>query len=327
MHWLNDRNAGYGDLYSLCKVKNFNEKLPPRFNISELPKNDADIYLIGDSFSGIARDFKHLPIQLGEKTGKKVDAIIASDVDIRFFYPQNYPRLIHSSRTRRKIVIIECVERQILTYYQNFTNYKPEEFVSTPYAKISELANKINIHLFSQAGAFYQFFFLNSPGFSSVTEFWNTFKFNRFGTIAKETPVYSKNPPFIFYFEDTKKDLVKSFYANHSDSVIKKTAENIAHIGKILHENFNAELIFIPVPNKYTIYHKFVNNDSYDQFLPKLQTALELRGVVVVDLYHPFVNSNELLYYPTDTHWNRRGIQIAVEQTKKTLDRISINQN
>ena len=52
-------------------------------------------------------------------------------------------------------------------------------------------------------------------------------------------------------------------------------------------------MIFMPIPSKYTIYHKLMNNDEYNNFLPLLYEGLEKRGIPVVKLYEDY-NKAEL---------------------------------
>ena len=62
-----------------------------------------------------------------------------------------------------------------------------------------------------------------------------------------------------------------------------------------------------------------VNNDSYNDFIPKLQDELRKHNIQFIDLYNEFVSSKVILYYGTDTHWNRKGVDLAL---KLTLDKI-----
>jgi hypothetical protein len=68
----------------------------------------------------------------------------------------------------------------------------------------------------------------------------------------------------------------------------------------------------MPIPNKYTLYHKFINNDAYNDFLPRLFAELDKRHICYIDVYHEFKNNSDTLYFGTDTHWNSKGIDIAL---------------
>ncbi len=70
---------------------------------------------------------------------------------------------------------------------------------------------------------------------------------------------------------------------------------------------------------KDSIYHKFVHNDVYDNFLPRLCNETERRGVRTIRLYERFVDSKEILYFPTDSHWIGAGVNIALEVATRVL--------
>ncbi|MGD2035569.1 MAG: hypothetical protein PVF73_10965, partial [Bacteroidales bacterium] len=74
---------------------------------------------------------------------------------------------------------------------------------------------------------------------------------------------------------------------------------------------YNMELVYLPLPAKYTLYHNIINDDTYNGLLPKIFNGLDDRGVRYVNIYNEFKNSDTLLYYRTDSHWNEKGIEIA----------------
>ena len=52
----------------------------------------------------------------------------------------------------------------------------------------------------------------------------------------------------------------------------------------------------------------------------RLEAGLQERGVPYVSLINDYMNSDEVLYYGTDTHWNAKGEKIALEKTLKILN-------
>ncbi len=100
---------------------------------------------------------------------------------------------------------------------------------------------------------------------------------------------------------------------------IESYASNLATLADNLKETFNLEMIFMAVPNKYTLYSGKVNNDLYKGFIPDLQDALDRKGVKYVDLYSNFSKASEVLYYGTDTHWNKLGVDRALELTLASM--------
>jgi hypothetical protein len=75
--------------------------------------------------------------------------------------------------------------------------------------------------------------------------------------------------------------------------------------------------IFVPVPTKYTIYHDYADSESvYNDFLPILCQRLDENGVYCINLYPLFMSRrDEVLYWSDDTHWNEKGLQLAVDAT------------
>ena len=75
------------------------------------------------------------------------------------------------------------------------------------------------------------------------------------------------------------------------------------------------------IPSKYTVYHTLVNEDAYNDFLPRLYAGLEARGVPYIPLYDDFMQAKVegWIYYGTDTHWTPKGLDIALEKTLDVL--------
>ncbi len=67
-------------------------------------------------------------------------------------------------------------------------------------------------------------------------------------------------------------------------------------------------MVFMAIPSKYTIYHTLINDDPYNDFLPRLYAGLEGAGYPCIRLYEDFMNADEVLYYGTDTHWTGKGL-------------------
>jgi hypothetical protein len=63
-----------------------------------------------------------------------------------------------------------------------------------------------------------------------------------------------------------------------------------------------------------------VDNHPYNNFLPRLYKELDKRHVRYVNLYHEFISSTDILYYGTDTHWNKKGVDRALELTLEKMD-------
>jgi hypothetical protein len=77
--------------------------------------------------------------------------------------------------------------------------------------------------------------------------------------------------------------------------------------------------VFLPVPAKQTLYAEDV--DSYTRnFIATLVARLRAEGVDAVDLATPFqAQKDNGLYFPYDTHWNKKGTALAAEVIAKQI--------
>lgn len=85
-------------------------------------------------------------------------------------------------------------------------------------------------------------------------------------------------------------------------------------------------LVVVMVPDKEQVYRELIPPRELEgRELPPscfwtLEERLRAEGIPVVNLLRPFrarAERGELLYWADDTHWNERGIQIAVDETWK----------
>ncbi|MCX6164502.1 MAG: hypothetical protein NTU73_06515, partial [Ignavibacteriae bacterium] len=302
-------NFEYGDLYLLNLIDNFKVPTPPLDDeyYKSVPKsdiNEVDILTFGDSFFAEGARVKNVPARLADTLKKKV-FFGRSDNILNFLEEQNY------QKKDRKYLILEIVERGIpgtFTDYQNILK-KKNNIISN----IIETVMPINLEQ--------RYTFLFQKGFLThyIYKELATLKFSIFGYITSITPVYKKDPPWLFYYMDVN-DKKTSFYYKFSDDEIKTICDNISDLSIQLKNSYNLDLILLPVPNKYTIYHKLLNNDEYNNFLPRIYSELKKGNVKVCEVYDLFMKSDKELYYPTDTHWNDEGVKIAVTELLKMIN-------
>lgn len=85
----------------------------------------------------------------------------------------------------------------------------------------------------------------------------------------------------------------------------------------------NARFIFVPAPNKSTVYPEYMP-DSYKVLpregdLERLYTALDRENVTHTALSSLFAASDEILYHKTDSHWNNLGAAMASREILQLL--------
>lgn len=135
--------------------------------------------------------------------------------------------------------------------------------------------------------------------------------------------VHSEEPPMIFLDGDINFDKYAA-----EDKQVNTIADRVASIRDLLKNKYNVELIFVIIPNKYSIYNDFIEGSfRADNFLLKLSEKLEKLSVRNIDLYSKYVkyrneDDSELLYYSDDTHYTKRGKFILVDEIVKKVEDI-----
>ncbi len=181
---------------------------------------------------------------------------------------------------------------------------------------------KIEYRWFTKTELNYAFFLKNNLLTESLVDAWYTMLFRVFGKISDLTPVYSLDPPFLFNRPQVVKNRPSGYFYYHSDSLIARIADNIKAISDSLSHMYNLELVFMPVPNAFTIHHDLVTDYPYDNYLPRLCTALEERGVHTIRLYETFKDPPEFIYHPSDTHLNELGVSMMLDVMVARLEEL-----
>lgn len=125
-------------------------------------------------------------------------------------------------------------------------------------------------------------------------------------------------PEIIFYQGDAANEPVP-------EELIESTARTFASYRDAV-TKLGARFVFMPIPNKETIYYDQLPKKQKSVFLEQLTARLRERGVEVVDLTAPYFeyrekNPGSLLYDPEDVHWNAAGIRVAAAALQKHLEK------
>jgi hypothetical protein len=302
----------YGDLFYSNSINHFKVDFPKpvrKYRLSE--KNprvtDADILTFGDSFF----DFSFhttFPERLSDTLNKKVYSFVTQDPLMSnpfcILNEASFPRL-----EKPRPVIFETIERNI-----------PAKFATSYNTGCKD--NSIKVSLYNTVHGFifkhnseqlYSLLLKRGYLIHNIYSFFVTLRFDWFGYISPMTGKYKmQKDPWLFYSKEYGNE-PGGFYYHYTDNEIKTFAGNILLLSRNLKENYNLELIFMPVPNKYSIYHKMINNDQYNNFLPDLYAELDQLNIRYINLYKEFTVSNDTLYYGTDTHWNKKGLDKALD--------------
>lgn len=319
--WVTSGDYRYGDLYRFSKIGRFKPPAPlpegkfgneDSFDQGKQEPNQEDSILLGDSFSFC--DFGETPfhMQLQQKLGGSIFSV--GNHHHGSFWENPYLLLeSQTNRTRvQRVLVYEIVERSIPWQFANPISTKELAQGRTKASFVRSLWGEFRNSMFLNSETRHETLLKHGIVTSAAIGFWNTAVFELFRQMPGETPLYSLKPPFLFY-----QDEVACFQSVHDEKLVAKLADNIALLDRNLQERFGCTLVFVPIPDKISLYSRYAFDKPYDDFLPHLCSALKTRGVRTVELLPLFQKQNELLYWPTDTHWNNHGIRIAVEQTLK----------
>lgn len=107
--------------------------------------------------------------------------------------------------------------------------------------------------------------------------------------------------------------------------------KNAVHNLKIMKsyvESKGAEFVVMIVPNKNTLYGKYMPVYQWkgegESNLDRIQSLLGDAGITYVDLLKAFEAEDEVLYYKEDSHWTNKGAALAY---KKIMESISGKEN
>jgi hypothetical protein len=306
-------NTKYGELYYFSMIRYFREiNLPPfsrKFEDSEKHASitDCDILTFGDSFFEFSR-IKQFPEHIADDFGKKVH-YVNNDFPLQYLADHNY----HD--TLPKLVIFERVERYIPVAFAKEHNISQSG--SSKKTQAGSIIDYFATRVFQRKSEqLYDVMLKRSKFTTDVYSFISTLKFDLFGYISEKTPVYKieKDGSWLFYHDQVNGERT-SFYYQFTQEQIDSICNNMADLAIKLKEYYNMELVYLPLPARYTLYHTVLNQDEYNNLLPRLYEGLDKRGVKFIKLFDDFLNSGEFLYYRTDEHWNRNGLDIAYKKT------------
>lgn len=103
---------------------------------------------------------------------------------------------------------------------------------------------------------------------------------------------------------------------------LKRTKDNIVSFKKYC-DSLHIDFLFLPMPNKATVYYDLVPYKEQPKYVFKLDSMLNaenVRTVNAVDIYNEYRKSNnKLLYHLDDTHWNSNGVHIVTQEIAKEI--------
>lgn len=307
-----------GDLYSLSFLEGFRETITETKLKERFPCADKPIVIMGDSFFNTGFDSDPVPNALEESIGKKICYRATSRQDLT---PLQYVAMMgHTNNDRPGIFVWETIERKSLERALALNSADNSDTVPVK-KRHSERWEAIHHALFDRVDVEY---ILKNNRYTRPLNVWLRNKaFAWFGDTNQKTPIATLNPPMLFMDDEV------AFHENASKiNQIDTAADAIVHQARILKDRHNLTLLYVIIPDKFSIYGDLAGGRAYDQYIPRFLEALEKRNVHTLDLYRIFKEQkqkspNTLLYYAGDTHYTPVGKKLLIDVLEKVLDTLS----
>lgn len=297
-----------GDLYRLCGVDRFREPIRALAPGRNTPLRQAEILTLGDSFFNSALDSDLFANVLAEKSGQAVHNLSDDGFFEPFSYPLAYLEHIGYRPDRRRILILEAVERSSLERTSSFN------------ARAGSSSNRLDGLAFKVLkNSDVEYFFKNNLVTRPAISRLKNLRFDWFGIIDGAIGTYTLNPDMLFYRRDLDFAALPK-----PDSVLDAAADRVAQLSDMLRTRYGLDLLLVIIPDKYSVYReRAAAHDPYDRYIPRLVERLRKRGVHSVDLYTIYLNSlragKEPLYYLSDSHYTPLGKSILADECLREI--------
>ncbi len=313
----------YGNLYDFCKIDDF-RSLPFHKNEYRPASSlqSAKIISFGDSFFNTAYDSDTFTREFEKCAGLKMMNVARDtaakywDVPLLYFQHSGY------RKGRKKYLLLETVETYSLRRALSYKQYEKQWDQQRSAQSLAQKIIRIKKSVFNNtvANFFFQtydidYFFRDNFLIYPVNRLVNTLNFRWTGKIDSRIARYSTLPKMLFFDESVAFDQKLKSSADYTLMV-----DNLVYLAEALKERYNIELVYLIIPNKYTLYHALAADGYlYDDFIPYIYRELAERGVPTIDIFQDYLACKQqfgaLLYYPCDTHYNKLGKSLLVEKT------------
>lgn len=257
----------------------------------------ADILLIGDSFihgGGLTQEqtiTRVLSSRFSDSL-KVYNFAVGSLSDFDCFLKKGFIK-------KPKMIICENIERNNVSEIILFSNKQSLKDKLTPIYKIV-----YDYGLSVIPDRFLKFCFFN----------WCSARLKDKPSLGIPSPVDSK----MLFLQGEK-----AIQRNEND--LKSNVNVIATYKKYC-DSLNIEFIYLPIPNKETVYYKLVPFQKQPDYLFKLDSTLLKSNIPTVNtlkVYNEWIlkndNKKELLYHYDDSHWNANGVNIVADELEKLI--------
>jgi len=309
----NDETICKGDIYQLCKITKFMEKIPLiKHKQTKHSIYDASIITLGDSFfeSSLASDkfsvelekILAIPVFNINNTG----AYFLSQVDM----PLAFFETIKFVKGQRKILVLETVERYSID--------RAKKYNRSPNAKSTvKVSNENSVKkIFNVSGI--EYFYKNNLVTGRIYSLIQNIRFDLLGITDASCTYFRQTPDNIYLREDI--DFNRS---RKDDQTITEIVDYIARLSETLKDKYNIQLVYVIIPNKYSLYSSRIG-EKYDNYIPRVVSELTKRHVIAVDIFTAYSQymsdyPRVQLYFNGDTHYNNTGKRIVLQEVSKAI--------
>ena len=307
---ISNTSYGYGDYYKITDLNDFKIRIDKVSSPELHTATSAQILLMGDSFFYAKNDSEVFANGLE----KKIDKTAYKFPD-RTGVPIPDLKSLNYKKGDSKIFILETVERYTLKRAATYRETDPP----TTALSFRDKVNKLCRDVFD--GKDMEYFFRHNFLIYPLRQWLINWKYRYLGMVDYRILARSFSPKMLFNFEEVvfAREEIK-------DEGITKAADNIKFLADKLKKDFNLDLVYMIMPNAYSIYYKHdaSGGGSYNNFIPRLHEELKKRGVKFADVYSRYRNfadksDNPPLYYANDSHFVPLGKSIAIDEVAKVL--------
>jgi hypothetical protein len=294
----------YGDLFRESKLDDFAEYIQRYEGEEKDSPFSADIICFGDSFFEAGRDINVFADLLEERLDLPVYNSSNSDFTSSDNSPLSFFTMYDYTQTREKLLILEVVERYTLAYSSNYWK--------TGYSRTKQIIRSVRDAVFNNSDV--EYFFQENFIIYPVNKAIKNCKYRYFDEVEPRVYPFSRNPRMLFFYEGTEFSRRKK-----TDREIQSLCNSLVFLSSRLQSRYNINLLYIIIPNKYSLYGNLVHKDYvYDQFIPEVNEKLREKGIDTIDVYKIFTeymaaNNDEILYYPNDTHFKPVAVQLLLD--------------
>lgn len=308
-----DEEYTVGDLCKMCLVDDYRERIDKVADgdMGEDEPEEYDIIAYGDSFFRSKLQSPRFADELARLTGKKVyyvtgDKYFGSGTNPLIFLKQQ-----GFQKGKRKLLIYEIVERYSIKNTSRLRDRRDGESWQPGWKE----------WIFDNKDVDY--FFKNNLVVKPFVRAIANLKFHLLDEIDPRIGRYSRDPKMLFYQESM--EFNRRTKGREEAGQIE---DNIRYLQEVLDREYNMDLVFMIIPNKYSIYGDYDPQPvPYDNFLSLVAEEFDDSPVPYIDVYGLYSRYRQsggqpLLYYMNDTHFTPTGKQLILDRMAPLVRRL-----